>query len=376
MRLELRHPLLQTRVVSGQHDGRVNTPSGTAGVLVGRRARHRVRHTRHVAMREVSILSYQPPAITLWGITKQTSFELSRFSFRFDGSHMLVITLSTFAWRPSHLRDAGPPAARTPAIGRLRKPVMALPPPQRQISDHVAAFGKKVEAATSTHLAGGWQQVQTDASGGWQQMQAQLEGFERALANASFSAKSAKAKAARAKAEAEQAESSAAAARAAQARGLLSARAEQAEASAAAAGARASAAEAAAAKAFEGQAKAELAIATLEATISHAQADARLARTERDAATVRAASAEAGMVQAVEALTVSQAAVEEMEAALQDAKERVWAADDSLEMTQDALSRESRARRAAEGDAVAMRTERDVAVPHPALTLHSPSPSS
>ena len=55
-----------------------------------------------------------------------------------------------------------------------------------------------------------------------------------------------------------------------------------------------------------------------------------------------------------------------MEAALQDAKERVWAADDSLEMTQDALSRESRARRAAEGDAAAMRTERDVAVrPHP-----------
>ena len=55
-----------------------------------------------------------------------------------------------------------------------------------------------------------------------------------------------------------------------------------------------------------------------------------------------------------------------MEAALQDAKERVWAADDSLEMTQDALSRESRARRAAQGDAAAMRTERDVAVrPHP-----------
>ena len=69
-----------------------------------------------------------------------------------------------------------------------------------------------------------------------------------------------------------------------------------------------------------------------------------------------------------------QAAVEEMEAALQDAKERVWAADDSLEMTQDALSRESRARRAAQGDAAAMRTERDVAVrtnpePYPTQTL-------
>ena len=75
------------------------------------------------------------------------------------------------------------------------------------------------------------------------------------------------------------------------------------------------------------------------------------------------------VVQAVEALTLSQAAVEEMDAALQEAKERVWAADDSLEMTQDALSRESRARRAAEGDAAAMRTERDVAVRALILTL-------
>ena len=86
------------------------------------------------------------------------------------------------------------------------------------------------------------------------------------------------------------------------------------------------------------------------------------------------------------ALTLSQAAVEEMEAALQDAKERVWAADDSLEMTQDALSRESRARRAAEGDAAAMRTERDVAVrtnpepqpdPNPSPNPHpNPNPHS
>ena len=135
---------------------------------------------------------------------------------------MLVITLSSIAWQfPSHLRDAGPPAARTPDMGRLCKPVMAMPPPPRQISDRVTAFGKQVEAATSNHFAGNWQQMQADASGGWQQMQAQLEGFERALADASFSAQSAKAKAARAKAEAEQAESSAVAARAAQALSLI-----------------------------------------------------------------------------------------------------------------------------------------------------------
>lgn len=270
---------------------------------------------------------------------------------------MFVVTLSTVAWQcPPHQRGAGAPTARTPVM------IMR----QRQISDHFTALshslGKKVEAATSNHFAGGWQQMQADANGGWKQLQAQLEVFERALADASFSAKSAKAKAARAKAEAEQAEATAAAARTAQARGLVSARAEQAEASAAAASARASAAQAAAARASEGQAKAELAIAKLEVKIKAAQADARLARTERDAATVRAAKAEAGVVQAVEALTLSQAAVKEMEAALQDAKERVWAADDALEMTQDALSRESRARRAAEGEAAAMRIERDVAV--------------
>ena len=143
---------------------------------------------------------------------------------------MFVIALSTVAWQcPPHQPGAGAPTARTP--------VMIVP--QRQISDHFTVFrkdlGKKVEAATSNHLAEGWQQMQADASGGWKQLQAKLEGFERALADASFSAKSAKAKAARAKAEAEQAEATAAAARAAQARGLLSARAEQAEATAAAA---------------------------------------------------------------------------------------------------------------------------------------------
>lgn len=254
---------------------------------------------------------------------------------------MFVVTLSTVAWQcPPHKCGAGAPT---------RTPVMIMP--QRQMSDHFTAFGKKVEAATSNHFAGGWQQMQTDASGGWKQLQTQLEGFERALADASFSAKSAKAKAARAKEEAEQA-----------------------EATAAAASARASAAQAAAARATEGQAEAELAIATLEVKIKAAQADARLARTERDAATVRAAKAEAGVVQAVEALTLSQAAVKEMESALQDAKERVWAADDTLEMTQDALSRESRARRAAEGEAAAMRIERDVAVrANPKPNAH-PSP--
>ena len=90
---------------------------------------------------------------------------------------MFVITLSTVAWQcPPHQRGAGAPTTRTP--------VMIMP--QRQISDHFTAFGKKVEAATSNHFAEGWQQMQTDASGGWKQLQAQLEGFERALADASF----------------------------------------------------------------------------------------------------------------------------------------------------------------------------------------------
>ena len=168
---------------------------------------------------------------------------------------MLIIVVSGLAWQqtlfPSHLRGAVPPAcaARTPQ------------PQARQISHRVAEFGKNVEAATTT---------------GWQQMQAQLDGFERALADASFLAQSASAKAGRAKAEAAQAAASAEAARAAQARGLLSARAEQAEATAAAATARAWTAEAAAAVAAEGQAQAELAVAGLEISICHARACRRL----------------------------------------------------------------------------------------------------
>ena len=110
---------------------------------------------------------------------------------------VFVIALSTVAWQcPPYQRGAGAPTARTP--------VMIMPHDHFTASkvawQEARSLGKKVEAATSNHFAGGWQQMQADAGGGWKQLQAQLEGFERALADASFSAKSAKAKAARAKA--------------------------------------------------------------------------------------------------------------------------------------------------------------------------------